>query len=260
MRTKRLETIINMLEEQGNVEVAELSALLKVTEKTIRQDLILLEKTGLAVRVHGGATLPSCISDIYPIPSRRQKHFEEKKEIATQAVSLIEDGDIIILDSGSTTLELAKLLDKNLFVKKNDPIITYTLLYNEKITLFSTGGKVRREFGSTYTGPDAIRMLNNYHANKCFIGTSTFDPQKGLMVFSSEEGEVKSAIIRASSQTICLADYSKFNRTAFFTFAAPSDIDIIVTDNRITEQDLHTLQASGIQIMAPNSANIKSRR
>lgn len=252
MRTKRLETITSMLESQGSVEVAELSALLKVTEKTIRQDLSLLEKTGLAVRVHGGATLPSGISDIYPIPSRKQKHLDEKKEIANQAISLIEDGDIIILDSGSTTLELAKLLDKQVIVITNDPIIAYTLLYNEKITLFSTGGKVRREFGFTYTGPDAIRMLNNYHANKCFIGTSAFDPKQGLMVFSSEEGEVKSAIMRASSQTICLADYSKFNKTAFFTFATPSEIDVIITDNRIPAQEIQNLQTMGLRILTPD--------
>lgn len=253
MRTKRLETITSMLESQGNVEVSELSALLKVTEKTIRQDLTTLEKMGLAVRVHGGATLPSGISEIYPIPSRKQKHLDEKKEIASKAISLIDDGDIIILDSGSTTLELAKLLDKQVIVITNDPIIAHTLLYNEKITLFSTGGKLRREFGFTYAGRDAIRMLNNYHANKCFIGTSAFDTEQGLMVFSSEEGEVKRAIMRASAQTICLADYSKFNKTAFFTFAAPSEIDTIVTDNRITEQDLHVLQSLGIRIITPNS-------
>ena len=252
MRTKRLETITNMLETQGNVEVAELSVLLKVTEKTIRQDLTLLEKTGLAVRVHGGATLPSRMSDIYPIPSRKQKHMDEKKEIANKAISLIEDGDIIILDAGSTTQEVAKLLDKQVIVITNDPIISHTLLYNEKITLFSTGGKLRREFGCTYTGRDAVRMLNNYHANKCFIGTSAFDTEQGLMVFSSEEGEVKSAIMHASSQTICLADYSKFNKTAFFTFAAPSEIDIIITDNRIPAQELQDLQAAGLCILTPD--------
>ena len=251
MRMKRLEIITSTLESQGTVEVAQMSALLNVTPKTIRQDLIELEKMGVAVRVHGGATLKNGFSDIYPVPSRKQKHMEEKQQIAIRALSLIEDDDIIILDSGTTTLELAKLIDRQVIVITNDPTICHVLLHNEKVTLFSTGGRLRREFGFTYAGSDAIRMLSNYHAHKCFIGTSAFDSERGLMVFSSEEGEVKRAIMKASVQKICLLDYSKFHKTAFSTFASPSELDIIITDNRIPQQDIDHLASINIKVLTP---------
>lgn len=250
MRVGRLETITKMLEAQGNVEVSRLSALLNVTEKTIRQDLTQLETMGIAVRVHGGALPKSEQNEIYPISFRKRKYMAEKQRIALKALSLIEDGDIIILDSGTTTLELAKRLDKSVIVITNDPLISHTLLYHDKVTLFSTGGKLSRNNGSfSYISSDVIRMLNHYHAHKCFLGTSALDFEQGLMVFSSEESDIKQTIMKSSDQTICLIDYSKFHQTAFSSYAKLSELDSIVTDDRIAGEDVARLEALGIRVL-----------
>ena len=125
MKEKRLEEITKFLGSNGSAEVSQLSALLKVTEKTIRQDLVALEEKGILERVHGGAKIKNNINDIYPFPKRRRdQNLQSKRSIAKAALSFIEDGDILILDSGSTTLELAKILDKKVSVITNDPIIS----------------------------------------------------------------------------------------------------------------------------------------
>lgn len=249
MKAKRLEEITNLLELKGNVEVLQLSSMLNVSPQTIRQDLSDLVAMNIATRVHGGATLKKDNSTVYPAPARKESHILEKQQIAKTALSLIHDEDIIIMDSGSTTEELAKVLDKEVIVITNDPVIVELLLPNEKVTVFSTGGKLRRKFGYTYVGKDAIEMLKRYHAHKCFIGASAFDLQRGLMVFSSEEADVKKTIMEVSDQVIGLIDYSKFNQTAFTSFAEISEIDYLITDNRVPESSQKQLAAIGLNVL-----------
>ena len=136
-----------------------------------------------------------------------------------------------------------------MIVITNDPVIVELLLPNEKVTIFCTGGKLRRKFGYTYVGKDAIEMLKRYHAHKCFIGASAFDLQRGLMVFSSEEADVKKTIMDVSDQVIGLIDYSKFNQTAFTTFAEISEIDFLITDGRIPESPKKRLAAIGLNVV-----------
>lgn len=248
MKAKRLEEITNLLEIKGNVEVLQLSSMLNVSPQTIRQDLSDLADMNIATRVHGGATLKKETNTVYPAPARKESQLIEKKQIAKAALSLIHDEDIIIIDSGSTTQELAKILDKEVIVITNDPVIVELLLPNEKVTVFCTGGKLRRKFGYTYVGKDAIEMLKRYHAHKCFIGASAFDLQRGLMVFSSEEADVKKTIMEVSDQVIGLIDYSKFNQTAFTTFAEISEIDFLITDSRVPESHKKQLAAIGLNV------------
>ncbi len=249
MLLKRLEQITQILEQQGSAEVSALSSLLGVTEKTVCQDLIKLEELQIAIRVHGGAVLKKTENGIYPIGSRKLKHAEEKERIARGALGLIEEGDILILDTGSTTLELAKILDRSVIVITNDPFIAAALIDNEEVTLYTTGGMLKRDQNSyAYIGADAIRMLSSYHAHKCFIGTSALDFKNGLMIFSANEVETKQAMLRSSRQAICLLDYSKFHRMAFSSFAQLQDIDHIVTDSSITDEDKDRLTEMGLHL------------
>lgn len=249
MKAKRLEEITNLLETKRNVEVLQLSDMLNVSPQTIRQDLADLADMNIATRVHGGATLKKETNTVYPAPARKESHIIEKKQIAKAALSFIHDEDIIIMDSGSTTQELAKILDREVIVITNDPVIVELLLPNEKVTVFCTGGKLRRKFGYTYVGKDAVEMLRRYHAHKCFIGASAFDLQRGLMVFSSEEADVKKAIMEVSDQVIGLIDYSKFNQTAFTTFAEISGIDFLITDSRVPDSSQKQLADIGLNMV-----------
>ncbi len=246
MKTKRLEEITKLLGIHGSMGVAQLSESLQVTEKTIRLDLATLEKMGIVERVHGGAIIKSSTNEIYPLPAKRHRNSKEKQAIAAAALSYINDGDIIILDSGSTTLELAKILDKKVIVITNDPFISYLLINNDKVTLLCTGGELRRSAGFAYTGVDVIRMISNYHVNKSFLATTAFDMEHGMTVFSSMEGEIKQAFLSASDQTYFLVDYSKFHQTALYSFAKTAEVDHIITDSRIPAKEVELLKASSI--------------
>ena len=250
MLAKRLTQIMETLNREGMMTVANLSRQCGVTEKTIRLDLDKLEKMNMVVRVHGGAILSGNNSDIYPAPSRKQKHIGEKTAIARAALELIEDGDTIFLDAGSTGLELARLLNKNVIVITNDAMIAAELLSHTSVTLYCTGGLLQRSEASTiYVGPDTVNLISRYRTSKCFMGCSALNLTYGLMVFSSIEAEIKAEIIRASEKVICLADNSKFGRTAFTSYLGLEDVDICVTDSLTSEEDCAKLRQNGVEVV-----------
>lgn len=248
---KRWEEIVRILERDGSIDVNSLSDHFGVTAKTIRQDLAELEAKGLLERVHGGAVYKSNGSGIFSILERKQHNLQEKARIAKTALKYIENGDTIILDGGTTTLELAKQLGElRLVVITNDLVIAGELLSHESITLYLSGGKLRREGVYTLLGREAERIMNSYNANKLFLATSAFDFEQGLTVLSDEEAEIKKAMIYSAKEVICLADYSKFHKSALVSFAPLTIIDRLITDNRISETDLKYLKGQGIKVEA----------
>lgn len=250
MKVKRLEEITKLLESQGSVEVASLSKHFNVTEKTIRQDLSHLEEISIATRVHGGAVMSSKGSDIFPVFTRKQSNIPEKERVAHKALELVQDGDAIILDAGTTTQHLATILDKWVTVITNDPVIANDLKDKENITLYVTGGLLKRNRGSSvFIGQDVLRMISCYHVNKYFMGISSIDFEKGLMLFATDEVDIKRAMMHAADQVICLADYTKFHKTALTSFAQLEDLDYIVTNDAIPQADVEFLAAKGIKVI-----------
>ena len=159
---KRLEMITRILGQTRSVDVTDLSQHLGVTAKTIRQDLAKLEGLGLLERVHGGAVLKQNENGIYPIQQRKQKNLAEKERIAKAALAYMEDGETIILDGGSTTLQLARLLgERRIVAITNDLLIAKELLGKENVTLYLTGGKLRREGVYTLLGREAERTIRS---------------------------------------------------------------------------------------------------
>ncbi len=246
---QRLEEITRILEKEGTVDVNSLCGRFNVTGKTIRQDLAKLEELGLVERFHGGAALKQNGNNIFPIMQRKRQNVPEKKRIAAAAQKYIEERDIVIIDGGSTNFEIAKGLgDKELIVITNDLMIAGELISKENITLYVVGGKLRREGVFTLLGNDAEKMIQRYNANKLFLGTSALDFKQGLTAFSAEEVEVKRAMIHSAREIICLADYSKFHQLAFVSFASLDDVDILITDNRITNEDQAFLSQKNIKL------------
>lgn len=250
MQIRRMQDICERLEAKGSVDIKMLSAVHKVTEKTIRQDLTKMEEMGLLERVRGGAVLKQAYNSIFPIKDRRKLHTVEKTDIARAAYSYINDGDIIILDNGTTTLELAKLIkNKRIIVIANDLVIVNELYLSNAISLYVTGGRLKNEGNYSFVGADAIKMIQQYHANKVFLGTSSISMQQGLMTFSSEEADVKRAMIEAAEQAICLADSTKFNRAAFVKFTDVKDLDMIITDKGIAPEDVTAFAQQGVDVI-----------
>lgn len=252
IQNKRLAFIKSRLEDEGMVDVKLLSEQLNVTEKTIRLDLDKLELEGMLTRVHGGA-VPKDQTSIaaYPDMGRRVKNSEQKKAIARKALTLIGENDVILLDDGSTTLELAKLLgDIKLTVMTNDLMIINELVCKTNISLYIIGGHVRRDSDSyIVTGEDAIQFLQKYRVSKLFLGTSTVDIKEGLMIYNYGDNSTKRAFINAADTVICLADSSKFGQTAFTRVASIKEVDVLITDAGISPEVAKEYADQGVELI-----------
>ena len=245
----RLYAIRRMLEENSEIKVSSLAKQLNVSEKTIRVDLEKLEDEGFIQRVHGGAVLVSSYSHDYYLATRKGE-LETKKRLAQKAYEYINDGDSIFLDSGSTTYELAKILNKKVIVLTNDPYIAAELQSKENVILYSTGGRLKRARRNifTYVGAEAIRMIRSFSMTKFFLSTSAFNFDQGCMVYSAEEMEVKRAAMASTQQHIALIDHTKFNTSASCPFANCADINVLITDSRITKEEIKEAEKKGIQL------------
>ena len=248
---RRLEIISQLLAETGSVDAAKLSERFGVTPKTIRKDLDKLESMGLLDRVHGGAVLKRSGSSVFPIEQRKQQCLSEKQRIGAAALELVQEGDSIIIDGGTTTLELARLLgEKKILAIVNDLKIALELMNKPNVDLFVTGGRLRREGAYTLLGRDTERIQEKYKAKKVFLGTTALNMESGLSVLNSDEAEVKKAMVAAAKEVICLVDYSKFHHVAFAPFCPLHKIGTLVTDSRILPAEIESLQSRGIQVHA----------
>jgi DeoR family glycerol-3-phosphate regulon repressor/DeoR family myo-inositol catabolism operon transcriptional repressor len=232
LAANRHEEIIKLINKDRFVKVSQLSRLFDVSEETIRRDLDKLEKEGLLKKLHGGA-VPidiNSIDNIKPIMERITENIDEKAVIAKLALDFIEDGDTILLDSGSTTLQLAKILDnKKLTVITNDISIAYELSHKSGINLIVAGGSLRRESFSVI-GSECEKFLNSYNVRKAFISASGVKLQQGLTTSNTGDAYIKKAMMNAADTVICTSDHTKFDRAALFSFASFDDIDILITD------------------------------
>jgi DeoR/GlpR family transcriptional regulator of sugar metabolism len=190
---------------------------------------------GSIVRTHGGARLAEDRTTLRSLSLRRNERLAEKERIAERALSFIEEGDTIFLDSGSTCFALAGAVAlMNLRVVTNSLPVMQLLADAPGIVLLSVGGSYRREAGS-FLGPTAIRTIKDLRIASCFIGATgvamdgTFSAQNLL------ESEVKREVLKVSRRRIVLADSSKIGATAFAVFAEANDVDIYITDSGIAE-------------------------
>lgn len=228
---ERYERILKQLETVRTIKVYEIANELNVSEKTIREDLKLLEDQGLLIRIHGGATLPEQEHALLPVEQRRKRHLDKKAIIAQKAVSYIEMNDTVILDSGSTLLELAKILpDMPMTVITNDILIIPEILKKNHIHLYVPGG-YNEQGSTTLLGEDAIARLTQFRARKAFIGTTCYHPQHGCSLISHTEVSLKKAIIRQAETVYLLADQTKFHKVGLFPFARADEIDLVITDD-----------------------------
>ena len=239
--------ILNLIREDGHAKVQDLSKIFKVTDVTIRQDLEELEKMGYIEREHGGALLKDVSSFARTGQLLNQKNIEEKREIAK---NFINEGDCIILDSGSTTTEIAKLLVsfKNLTIITNALNIALILGENPNISLIVTGGEFKAPTLSL-TGEMAAQPFNNLHANKLFLATAGISAKMQLTYPSLSDLVVKSAMIKSSDEVFLVADSSKIGNTSFASLGSISLIKALITDNKISYEDIKKIEEQNVKII-----------
>ncbi|MGG6313180.1 DeoR/GlpR family DNA-binding transcription regulator [Paenibacillus macerans] len=244
---RRYEKIMEVLLNHKEVTVAELSDKLGVTGKTIREDLAKLEEQGLLVRVHGGALLAQ--SDQYGIlPSREPlaKHAEEKADIARKALLHIREGDIIALDGGSTTLEIARRLENRpLTVVTNDVYIIGELAAKDQIRLVVPGGyRVR----NMLAGPEAAEYVRQLNIQKAFVSATGIHPEHGLSIYTGDLIGFKRALIETAREAIAVMNHQKFGQTALRTFASLSELTRIITDRGLSAETAQQYERAGVAI------------
>lgn len=235
---QRRDKILDMIREDGHAKVATLSSIFKVSEVTIRQDLERLEQEGFIRREHGGAVLNQTRDAIGELQLVNQQNMDAKRIIAAEAVKLIHDGDTIILDSGSTTTEIAKLLSgfHNLQVITNAMNIAMILGKESGISLNVTGGEFKSPTLSL-TGDKAAQYFNGIHADKVFLATAGISLKAGLTYPSLSDLVVKKAMIDSADTVYLVADSTKIGKSSFASLGALSMVDYIITDSSITEAD-----------------------
>lgn len=241
-RTKTLD----LLNSNGQVSVTELSRIFKVSEVTIRNDLAQLEKKGLLIKTRGGGIKTQRVSIDQHLNEKAKICSKEKQAIGKKAASLINDGDTIIIDSGTTTLEVAKNLKdiKNLTVVTNALNIASQLI-NEQIRLILLGGLLRNE-SLSLIGPIPESSIKNFYCDKLFVGVDGIDSKSGIFTPNPEEAELNRLMIEASKEVIVVADSTKFKRKSFAFIAPMSKVDFIITDSKIPEDELRNLRSIGV--------------
>lgn len=253
LATQRREKILDLLKEDGSAKVISLAKLFKVTEVTIRQDLDKLEKDGLVVKEHGGAYLKNVEDQVRTVSLAHQDNMDKKVLIAHKCLEYIESGDSIILDSGSTTTEIAKLLRgyRDLTVITNALNIALILGAEPGIEVIMTGGEFKPPTLSL-TGQKAADFFKGLNVQKLFLATAGLSLKSGLTYPSISDIVVKKAMIDAADTTYLVADSTKIGKSAFASLGALSLIDYIITDPGIEEKHKAVFKENEIELIIAN--------
>ena len=247
---ERKQRIIEILNDRKTIAVPELCDIFEVSSATIRNDLRDLQNSGALTRTHGGAIKKSQ-TGFEPDANQREIHnLPEKKKIAQNALSLINDGDKIILDTGTTTRELAKLLNqkKNVTVLTNDLIIAGILEGYDSIETIFWGGVIRKKFHCT-VGLQGRNISYGLVFDKAFMGVNRLSLEQGATTPDINHAEMKKEMIKISNKVILLCDSSKIDGASFAQFASLEQIDTIVI-NKIENKIKVKFEEIGIEVYA----------
>jgi DeoR family transcriptional regulator, aga operon transcriptional repressor len=241
---------VNTVNSLGSVRVSELAKMLEVSTVTIRGDLTFLEDKGLIVRSHGSAISSLGLCPELTVQERRAKNTSIKFRIGKAAADLIKDGDAIILDSGTTTLEIAAHLTKveRVVAMTNGLDIAMELSSKPGVDILMTGGTLRKN-ALSFSGSQAEVGLQNYRFNKVFLGVDGFDLQAGITTHNNTEANLNRLMCEVSEQIIAVTDSTKFGKRSCNMIRAFSGIDILITDAGIPDEYRHALQDAGVEVI-----------
>jgi DeoR/GlpR family transcriptional regulator of sugar metabolism len=247
---QRRRKILELLQEDGSARVSSLSRLFKVSEPTVRQDLEKLEEEGFVIREHGGAFLKSVPQQVKSLSLQHLENMDKKSRIGRRAAELVQDDDSLILDSGSTTTEVAK----NLSLKKNLKIVTnalnIALLLGTEISfeIMVTGGEFKPPTLSL-TGEKAGKFFEQIHVGKCFLAAGGISLEAGLTYPGFIDIHVKKAMINAAAEVYVVADSTKIGKVSFASLGPIDLVGCIITDDGISDSDRMALESKGVKVL-----------
>jgi len=246
----RRQMILDWLQEEGSARVRDLSEAFSVSEATVRQDLERLEAEGQIVREHGGAFLKSVPQQVRAMALHHLVNMDAKSRIGATAAALVLDGETVILDSGSTTTEIAKFLGKrqNLNVITNALNIALTLGAQPSFSVHVTGGQFKAPTLSL-SGEKAADFFKGIYAEKLFLAAAAVSLDAGLTYPSVADLYVKRAMIESASHTYLVVDSTKIGKKAFASLGGIELIDTLITDDGITAADRKVFEKADVEVM-----------
>lgn len=249
LNEERRRAILDLVNNHGRVLVTELSRQFETSQVTIRKDLEILHAHGLVHRTHGGA-LPSRESALED-PTIREKeklHHQEKLRIAECAIQKVKEGQVLILDSGTTTTAIARALRsfQSLTIITNAVNIAAELA-GTNVEVILTGGTLRKNSFSL-VGPIAEETLRRLSADILFLGVDGFDAHFGLSTPNLLEAKVNRVMVEISKRTVAVCDSSKFGRRSLSLIVPPSAIQEVITDRGAPKSDLRVMKQAGIEV------------
>jgi DeoR/GlpR family transcriptional regulator of sugar metabolism len=250
---QRREIIKKQIELKGEVLVAELSKNFNVSDSTIRRDLDVLERQQVVTKTYGGAVIHEQYSlTEEPLFSEREStNYNQKKQIAIQAADLVEDGDVIILDNGTTTSLMVNYLHEkqDLTIITNSINIAYHLMANPNIEIIVLGGRLRNRTGAI-VGSSTLLSLQSIWANKVFLSCSGVSLEGGVTVSNMNSMELRKQMIKSSQSTILLADTSKIGKRLIAKICSVHELTTLVTDQDFEEKEV--FKDLGIKVITTN--------
>jgi DeoR/GlpR family transcriptional regulator of sugar metabolism len=248
LTAERRQHILATLRRDGKVLASELSVALGVSEDTIRRDLRELAEADLLQRVHGGALPRSPAAASFA--ARQGQAPSAKQVIARAAAQLVRDGQVIILDGGTTTLQVAQRLpvDLRATVVTNSPPIAIVLAEHPQVEVVIVGGRLYKH-SLVAIGAGAVETLRAIRADICMLGVCSLHPQDGISVPDLEEAHVKRAMIAGAAEVVALASAEKLGTAAPYIVGPIGDLTHIVTEREIPDEVLAAYRAQGITLI-----------
>lgn len=250
MAEERRMQILQILRSEGRAKVNELAQRFNTSAVTIRSDLNELDQRGLVQRSHGGAVIQDTVFRESPVYERIKSQSKEKQRIGAMAATLVREGETIILDSGTTALEVARHL-KNIpmiQVITNGVNIAAELLNSRNTQIIMMGGTVRNDSASI-VGRSTEDMLEQFSADKLFLCGAGCDPDFGVSGTNLEETMANRAMLRAAREIIVVADASKFSKRSMSLIASFSEVDIVISDVNLQPEVQERIRSFGCKLI-----------
>jgi len=247
LKEERHALLLQILNQEGKLLASELSERLNVSEDTIRRDLREMARGQQIQRVHGGA-LPRYPAA--PLATRTQQATEAKRAIASAAARLVQDGQLVLMDGGSTTLQMALCLPPQLraTIITNSPPIAVALAAHSHVETILLGGRLNKREQVTM-GASTLDELRSYRADLCLLGVCSLHPEAGIGVPEVEEAQIKRAMIARSAEVAALVIADKLGTTSHYIVAPASSLTYLVTDSAADESALAPYRALGVTVM-----------
>ena len=251
---ERRQKVIDLVSERGFVALGELAKQLQTSESTIRRDLDYLDEHGFVKRTHGGAVfLGDNAAGLPALEERSQRELDEKRQIAQAAAARINDGDAILLDGGTTTLEVARLLvGRRLQIVTNSLPIANLFASSRETDLVILGGYVYPKTGVAL-GPLTVKMMEDIHVQQTILSVGGVTA-KGLFNSNLLLVETERAMMRCADEVVVVADHTKIGRQALAFLCELREIDTLVVDNKITAEQVALIDPD-VRVIVPGASS-----